>query len=646
MNPIEATTETGVRVVITPTEGLNLPSTLSELASAFKSISPPSNAQIESALEGAKEVIHEEMTHLSSKGKVLAKDAENLIDSTTTLLHERNKNDKLQKLVEVGSEVIPPVAEAAKNQGKKLVEGAFSQGKELAEGASEKLSGLGKLTGQAASEAEDVFSYIRHMAYNFIRSSDFRDIANDWVKFLQQLSSEKIKKQMKKKRKLTHGTKGEKEEEKAEGKPLSEEDLLEQIQQSFGELVNKMSKSKDYQKAVREFYKLTDEVLGQLGDSKEKLSESAQIFWRVLDETTDIVSEFTGRAEMRKFKEGLSDMYTDVVEDKKLGPWLKDLKDYLLEAINVPDSINKDKLKNKAADMIKKGRAILSQAKWRRLFEPLTSLFNSMVEKLKSDTVINDFGQKLQQFGKDLTLNDKGYPDLFVVEESINQMKNLLIPLFRKQLDNLPIKKIEIFSDTYDATLEDMIAVGSGFLPEAMDIHMRNDSHMDFKNEGQDMMSHQLEIVVENIKPEFKNMKFHYKRKSFPTIEDFGMADLTFTGNGATIRVVWKIESQSGHYPVATLEDASCEIDGLNIRIVGEATKHEILDTLLAPFVAGVLKNKLAKVIEEYLRTQLGSINEQLNAFFASRPTQMLKEKASQAMIDTINKYQQSIQRV
>jgi len=273
-------------------------------------------------------------------------------------------------------------------------------------------------------------------------------------------------------------------------------------------------------------------------------------------------------------------------------------------------------------------------------------LSSCLLDKVKSDTVAQGFGEKLQHLAKDFALNEKGYPDLFVLEDSINQMKNLLIPLFKRQLDSLPIKKVEIISDTYDVLLEDMTAVGSSFLPQRMEVHMRNDSHMDFEDCTQDAMRHQLEIEVANIKPEFKNMKFAYKRKSFPTINDFGMADLAFDGNGATIRVVWNIASSGGHHPIASLEEVSCSIDSLNIRIVGEATKHEILDTLLAPLVAGLLKSKLSNVIEEYLQTQLSKINESLNTFFASRPTQQLKEKANQAMTDTFAKYQQSISSV
>jgi len=229
------------------------------------------------------------------------------------------------------------------------------------------------------------------------------------------------------------------------------------------------------------------------------------------------------------------------------------------------------------------------------------------------------------------------------MEDSVNTMKNILIPLFKKQLDNLPIKKIEIFSSSVDVRLEDMIAVGSGFLPEAMEVRMRNDSHLSFKDSSADFSRHELELVVENIKPEFNNMKFWYKRHNFPAIEDFGICDLAFTGDGCTIKVIWKIETQSGMQPVASLEEVSCTIDGISIKIVGEATKHEILDTLFAPLVAGILKNKIANAIEQYLKTQLGGLNNNLNQIFASRPTQQLKRKASEMLGETFNRISDSV---
>jgi len=357
----------------------------------------------------------------------------------------------------------------------------------------------------------------------------------------------------------------------------------------------------------------------------------------------DVLAEFVGAENIHKFKYLLGDLYQSTLSDKKLNAWFAELRTFLTKTL--PNAKSFDDLSDDISDLLTKGRKILSQAKWRNSFHKLSESLNLMIERVKHDTIATDFAKKLQHFAKDLALNEEGYPDLFVLEESISQMKNMIIPLFKKQLDNLPIKRVEFINDTYDVVLEDMIAVGSGFLPESMDIHMSNDSHIDFMGK-EDSMKQQLEIQVAHIKPEFKNMKFHYKRKSFPTISDFGMADLAFNGEGATIHVVWNIETSSGIHPVASLAECSCTIDSLSIRIVGEATKHEFLDTLMAPLVAGLLKNKIAGFIEETLNQQLGNINEQLNQFFASRPTQQLKEKANQVLMDTFQQYQQTIQSV
>jgi len=83
---------------------------------------------------------------------------------------------------------------------------------------------------------------------------------------------------------------------------------------------------------------------------------------------------------------------------------------------------------------------------------------------------------------------------------------------------------------------------------------------------------------------------------------------------------------------VAKISDVTCQIDKLSIHIVGEATKHNWLDSILAPLLSGMIKHRLAGTIEDYLRKKLEHINDQINRFFSSRPTEHLLIKMDQAM--------------
>jgi len=449
---------------------------------------------------------------------------------------------------------------------------------------------------------------------------------------------EKIK-PPRKRRKLTHN----KEEEGVKGKPLSEDELLDNIRSGVHELVTKIGGNKEYSKMLKNFFNYSQEVVNYIQGVSKNPPEEVQKFEKLYDDVMDIASDFVGKKELKKFRSDVWNMLSSMKEDKKIAPWFNDFKQYILEAIEKPTSITGDQSVKKLNDLIKRGRTTFQTKKWREPLNALADQMNAFLDKLKLDTTTKNFMEGFAKLGKDFALNEKGVPDLFVLEESVSQVKNILVPIFKEQLANLPVKRIEVYSDTYDVIIEDLVVTGTGFIPETIEIHVANDSVLNFVADKEDSMSQKLQLKVENIKPEFKNMKFYYKRKSFPTLEDFGKADLIFGGNGLSINVEWNIDSAGGRHPVATLVQVDCSIDSLTIRIIGEETKHEILDTLLAPLMANMLKSKIASMIQEYLSTQLNSVNQQLNDFFASRPLEKMAEKGNVAFQEAFKKFQENV---
>jgi hypothetical protein len=301
-----------------------------------------------------------------------------------------------------------------------------------------------------------------------------------------------------------------------------------------------------------------------------------------------------------------------------------------------PENIRSETYRSRIKELLWRGRRILQDDKWNSGLNKLYCQFKVLLDRIKNDSTTNEFVNKLKKLGQDLAFNAQGYPDIFVMEDSIVQIKNLLMPILKEQLGKINITRVDFVNDTYDVRIQDLAFSGS-FLPEHIDFHMRNDSHMDTQDSSKDVMRHVLQFQVANIKPEFKNFKFYYKRKSFPQIEDYGVADMKISGQGALLRVTWKIESKAG-LAVASLTEVKCYIDKLELHIVGEKTKHDILDAILAPLVAKNIKNKISSSIEDYLFRKLSEFNNQINQFLRSRPVDTLQEKANAAMQEAYKK--------
>jgi len=333
-------------------------------------------------------------------------------------------------------------------------------------------------------------------------------------------------------------------------------------------------------------------------------------------------------------------VYQSIKEDKDAYYWFVALRTFLESALENPQSLTSEETKRELEELTIRGRHILKKEKWKRDFTLLADKFQQLLENLRHDSTTQEFITKLEKFGRDLVFNDQGLPDLFVLEDSISQLRCLVVPLFKSLLEHVPIKRVDVCTDHYDVRVEDIVFNATTFLPEHLDFRMLNASHIDLKDPKRDMIRHQLLLQVDHIKPHFQHLKFYYRRKTFPQIEDYGVADMALAGEGAMIRVLWTVESRGQQHPVARLSDVTCHIDKLNIHIVGEATKHNILDTMMAPIISGILKSRISQMIEDYLRVKLETLNDKINEFFASQPTRQLTMKADQALKQAYQKAQ------
>jgi len=375
-------------------------------------------------------------------------------------------------------------------------------------------------------------------------------------------------------------------------------------------------------------------------EAEGELWFKADNFWRALYDLKAVVAGFSGKKELDVFLNTLWDTYSSIRDDPDLKQWFCDFHGLVDRLLDHPD-LSSTEVKNETNELFKRGRELLNKEKWTDQFNALSCSYYCVLENIRKDETTQEFGERIKKFTQDLFLNRQGYPDLFVMEDSLVQMKNLLIPLFKEQLEQIKIGKAEFHNETYDVKIED-ISFGGTFLPEHIDLHILNDTHLDTADTLKNTVRQVLQFKISTIKPEFNNFKFHYLRKSFPKIEDWGMADMKITGAGASINVTWTITASQGNRPVAELKDVTCDIDKLQIKIVGKKTHHEILDKMMLPFFRPTIKNKIANTIEDLLRNRLLDMNSKINEFFQSNPLEAMTEKTNEVLQEGFKKIQQS----
>jgi len=582
-------------------------------------------------LEKAKKTLRQDAkeANLDTQGKRLEKDLEGIVESTQQLLQEKNPDEKLQALMKESKQFVGTNEE---------ISDFGTEARHYMDETKPKLN-------EMQQQANQLYGYVRQLSWDFVRSPDFRVLLADWVQYFQWLSVSKMKeKAMEKEEEYEEVPVGEAIAEGLQEPPKPDVDEMQQrTEDKFHDLLEKLSSTPEYQNFVKNLLNFFDFLRDYFQDLKNRVPVDSERLQIAFDDAKDFVGEFCGKKELDDFTNLVWNMYNRVLEDEDLNKWFRDLRSFVDKTIHEPESLTEEDRKNQAEELSNRGKALFQEKEkqeWRADLELLKSRFQTLVDNVRTDSTTQEWTSKLEKFGRDLIFNEKGLPDIFVLEDSIYQLKNLIVPLFKKTLENVPIKRIEVSTDTYDARVDDILFDATTFLPDQIDFKMLNASHMDLKNEKKDASLHQMLLQVDHIKPEFKKLKFYYRRKSFPKIEDYGIADLALKGDGACIRVIWTIESRAGGTPIAQISEVKCTIDKLNIHIVGEATKHDWLDTLLLPIFSGMIKNKISNTLEEYLRSKLNEVNTNLNEWFASRPAHLLKQKADQALKETYQKIQ------
>jgi hypothetical protein len=610
---------------------------------------PPKNEDIDQQLESAKQTLRDtrKEADLNAKGEKIVQDVEQLIDVASTALHEKNKDEQLQKLVLDTKEAVQKTAPVLQKEGERIQ----AKGTRLGEQAQTDISAR---TTELQTDVQQLYSYIKNLLWSFLRSEDFRELASDWIGFLQFLGTKKIKEKAQEQELQREDALGNFSSALASGleqpsKPSDEDELQQRTEDMLQDLVNRVRRKPEYQSALRDIFRLYDQLQAKMDQiSTEVKKEGEQVsssldtdaFWKVIEDADNVFAQFGGRGDWESFKSSLNSTFYSVRDDPELRSWWVDFRSFWNDILDRPEAITDEPYKARAKELTQRGRLLLQKDKWNQQLDTLYNRFYKLLDNLQNDSTTQLFGEKLKQLGKDIAFNRKGYPDIYSLEESLVQVKNLLVPLFRQQLENISIGRIDFTNETYDVRIEDLGFSGS-FLPEHIDFAMRNDTHLDTKDSSKDEMRNILAFQVDNIKPEFKSFKFYYRRKTFPKIEDFGVADMKISGKGALLRVTWRIASKAGSKPVATLTDVTVYIDKLDLHIIGERTKHDVLDKMLAPFVARNIKDKISASLEDYLRSKLNDVNRQLNSLLQSSPVETLKERANESLQEGYQKLQE-----
>jgi len=379
-------------------------------------------------------------------------------------------------------------------------------------------------------------------------------------------------------------------------------------------LLRKLGKNEDYQRAVFIIFRLVDQLRLkadriQQEPFQERTGRNLQQLWVDLQ---DMVERWAGKGRVQLFINNAKEFFNKVDNDVEAKSIYEDMKNMVTEVLKNPQLLDSDIEQRRLDNLIDRARMKMDDPVYRSYSDTLFTDARRILNNITNDPATRQFTDSLAKFSQDVIRDRFGRPSLSAFQESLSQLRILLLPVFMKQLENIPVARVEGTGPKYDFILDNIKMSGYDILPEHVRLFFDTKVDVNLK-EGpkNDVTKALLTLEVNNIKTHLRDIYFAYRRKTFPKVEDEGIADLDVTGSGTSIKLQWLVKSKGDQPLVMRVNKADCDVSGLKIRI--KDAKHAWLDKMASGIFAGYVRRQLEDELENQLKEFGWTVADSMN---------------------------------
>ncbi|WVR07478.1 hypothetical protein IAU60_004520 [Kwoniella sp. DSM 27419] len=373
---------------------------------------------------------------------------------------------------------------------------------------------------------------------------------------------------------------------------------------------------KDYQEAMTW---MLDTLENYKGHAKHVANKGAQSAQAVADDPSIGDSTLRFRTLLERFANGrsldgvtnaLDQIYTDAQNDDHLRGYFSRLNEYIHRVLLEPGYILEDDSDREARQLQEDGKSFFTdkyKGHQQTLFDEIQVWFTSF----NDDPLNRRFGDDLKRLFKDLLFNSEG--NLSFKPKLWNDVRNVLLPVFIKQIGYVPIPRAEYSDDQIDLVIENLVLSGPNLFPNVVEL----EAHNMFKfspyaqiNKTMDTHHHRFRLGMSQIQADIRDVNFAFRRKKgWPKLSDHGLADVVIGGKGISISVdLETVENRRDS--VFRVRDVDVDIDTLKWSI--RDSKHDILYKFLKGTATGLIKKAIEAAVHTAIRTSLGHLDDQL----------------------------------
>jgi len=383
------------------------------------------------------------------------------------------------------------------------------------------------------------------------------------------------------------------------------EEEIEDLQENLLELFSVIARDPRYHEGISRLFDLSEMIYEETEPVSQKLQSavSQPHTQKLQQESKELISEFTGKEALERFLQSARILARSLRNDRDASQYLRELREFILETKD-PQHVKSEQFKNQSRNLIERGRRITDQLRYKPEVEEFLNALDALFNNLKDDELLATLRERAGILVEDLTTEDsQGNRQLDT--QVLGNIRKVIVPVLADAFKYIPIPRFEDSNYKREYVIENLVLCGYDIIPDNIFVHLESDSWISVR-ELETQLSHtRLVISLKNLRTEIKDIKFYYKRKQFPKMEESGMASLRIGGRGASLTITFRVDQRPGETaPKFTSGHVDFSIDDMDIDFDRSTLTHDIL----VPMITTLFKQTIIHAIERGVEKNLGTV--------------------------------------
>lgn len=370
-----------------------------------------------------------------------------------------------------------------------------------------------------------------------------------------------------------------------------------EYQEALTDLVDVLSRVSDY----------TQEAAGHVVSTTKGTTNDIPSLRIAQENAKNLIENFANNKSLDDLIAALKDMGTQIKNHEELHNYFKELQQFVLSSLRDHEFVERTDYREHGSRLIENGRSLLLD-NYRDTTQRIVDEASAFNDALQEDRTTRQWAKDLECLIRDIFLDEKGRPTIkFELVKDFGK----ILSIVAEKLKFIPLPRLENSDENYEYSFDNIVLHVSDILPKHLHISLTSDINLD--REQNDIVRNTAIFEISKLRADARNIAFYYKKKGgIIQMRDVGLVDFAIPADGLRyyMKLSLDLPNADTQFTQFRILEAETKISDLKIRL--HDTKHDFLYMLLTPLAEKRIKRQVEGVVTEQMKKAVGFIQEQI----------------------------------